>query len=866
MHYQHPPPLVLISLHSQILLKLVSPSIIDDSDAISDLGRSVPGQNSDLSGSTSPKPVALKPSTVQAPHRSMIMSPLDIHASTIEHQLHLYSQELSARLDQLADDAVKSVPRLLHDIAAIARDASSLATLISSVSQELDRAARSGGTSNFPNKSLAILPQASSSSVNDAFEALQQLDKVRTRMEMTRQRLRETENWSTLTTELDAIFVSGDLERAGQRLLEASRSLQLLEGTPEQEERKALLGKLRNRLELDLGPKLVAAIQSRDLEAARKCWILFEQIGRKTEFESCYFRTRRAPVVKVWIDGTERLHAKSNIEAMPGFVDVLSIFYDEMLLMLNSEIEWCLQTFPNPRNAIVHLIHQTFSALKPSLQAKLEGLVSMEPSDNSDSSIDVVGGGDIKSAVAGRLLRHSQNKFLPTLIRCYIVTVEWCREVEKSVLYPLPLATSNIIKGAAKKRASALTALGALDGSDFSNSDDGAFDQSRNSAPVDPSWGQPVFDAFLSFQQSYGALETAHLSRCLPSALRSLEILQTVFRTGTPSLSNPPGNRSSSFLNDAVRSLTEAVPKVFSNAEAALLRCLDLTAGYGFPGLIEAVNAYLSDALDSFASAIFQIRDEMGLEDEGMSIASLSGNPTSPSVRRRQVSSRNVGKTSAEDTTQSEWMRFQVGLRVLAVSRTLSYRMEVLEKGMMKALTKIKPIISTSYNSDEGNLNHYNSNLGESEVALGASDIDLFSKDSIMDLSSSSSPRQPDPTVETLANNEVWRAPCHTALAALQVSSLNSMRLHQLLATVSPNQAQERNGGEGAASSETKGPPQIPTDLPHLNLLSPVLSPLRAIIVSSQRLIFDSLFVPIDRQLATVPHLRMGILRCGWWG
>ncbi|KAJ3214980.1 hypothetical protein HDU67_000997 [Dinochytrium kinnereticum] len=833
-------------------LEVGIPSVIEDSDSLGeDSGRFSTGSSthhaSSSIGTVSPKPAAS--SAVSSANRNVAVSPLDIHASTIEHRLHLYSQELSARLDQLAEDAVKSVPRLLHDIVAISRDASSLAFLVSAVRKELDKGIPGSALTLKGTPSLNLPTSTLRASTTDAFEALQQLDNVRTRMEMTRQRLKETENWSTLTTELDAIFASGDLDRAGQRLLEASRSLQLLEGTPEQEERKALLGKLRNRLEMDLGPRLVAAIQSRDLEAARKCWTLFEQIGRKAEFESCYYRTRRAPVVKKWIEGTERLASRSPGDALGRFTEFLASFYDELLQMLKAEID----------------------------------LVTLEPSEDVEGTQKTAG--LAKGTRQGS--RQSQARFLPVLIKSYITTVEWCREVERDILAALPtitpvipLRTGSTVTSTIKKRVSGIPSgtgadgagLIAQEGFPVSNGEEAflapsGISRSTSSTvgmtPVDPSWGQPIFDAFLTFQQSYGALESAHLSRCLPGALRAIEILQTTTRAGTLPPAAGSTSRSSSFLNDAVRSLAESVPKVFAHAESALLRCLDLTAGFGFPGLIEALNAYISDALDSFASAIFQIRDEMGLEDEGLSIASLFGNATPLSIRRRQPSTGNANKAIGEDSTQSEWMTFQVGLRVLAVSRTLSYRLKVLESGMLKALLRVKPMIlstmGTSYSggSDEsGEKDQFQPDLDEAALAIASSDTDLFVKDSTMDLSSISSPRLESSLSDISLSGEVWRVPCVAALSALQVSSLNNLRLHQLFASVAQSQSEKASTDNKASTTESKGSVKIPTDLPHLLLLSPLMPTLKSVTTSSQRLIFDSLFVPVDRQLATIPHLR----------
>lgn len=66
--------------------------------------------------------------------------------------------------------------------------------------------------------------------------------------------------------EMDAIFKTKDYEKAAKRLGEAQRSLHLLASSPDYLERKNLLLKLLNRLESELSPLLVSALNENDIE------------------------------------------------------------------------------------------------------------------------------------------------------------------------------------------------------------------------------------------------------------------------------------------------------------------------------------------------------------------------------------------------------------------------------------------------------------------------------------------------------------------------------------------------------------------------------------------------------------------------
>jgi hypothetical protein len=230
-------------------------------------------------------------------------------------QLQLLSQELSLRIDALCDEALKAIPRILHDLEFISKDATALLGTIRSIHTELEATDRS--------------------SPHEAFDNLVKMDTIRKRMEASRAALKEAESWTTLTTEIEAIFASNDLEKVGARLEEASRSLVLLVGTPEYEERRALLISLRNQLEAALGPKLLEAFQAHQEVEALACQRLFEKIHRKDEFVGYFYKARRPVVVDFWT-GLELVHGKSET------VETLSKFFEHFHTSLKKESEYVL--------------------------------------------------------------------------------------------------------------------------------------------------------------------------------------------------------------------------------------------------------------------------------------------------------------------------------------------------------------------------------------------------------------------------------------------------------------------------------------------------------------------------------------------
>ncbi|KAJ3165640.1 hypothetical protein HK101_000188 [Irineochytrium annulatum] len=694
---------------------------------------------------------------------SQRQSSLDTLASHLVNRLQLHAQELSSRLDGLADEAVRSVPRILHDIGFISRDGATLGSTILAIQRELDAADR--GVSHA------------------AFDALLRLETVRSRMEASRSSLREAENWNTLTAELEAIFAAGDLERAGIRLREASRSLSLLHGTPDYDERRKLLIKLQNQLEAALGPRLITALTEHDAEAARRCYFLFEQIQRTNEFSSYYHKTRKSGLVTAW---------KALDQPSVNFVDGYTSFLKSVLGVIEKERAWCPQIFPNPTQVLITLLHQIFQSLKPSLSSRLETLVASD-----------------------------QEQFLPTLIRAYQATLTWGSRVE-SVLdslvqddsFPSSPVLHSKQSGAMTSTPTAMSAAAATAGTPTTQNNvarrtsaaalltpASATAASNAPTPADPTtWGHPIFEAFLPFQQSYASLEAAHLSLLLAGGLGLR-----------------PGQGQQA--NEMARVMNEQVGRWMVGCEAAVARCAGLTAGFGCVGLVEALNAFVGEVVDALAAGVVQVRIRAGLEDGGGGDGGGVGGGASSG--------------GSEAMEQVEWENFQTGLKILSVCRNLTRRMRALEGVMVKCVRRVKGCVSAVPLTPGDSLVE----LREVERSgVGGSLESMLSTTSLKE----------EPAARAGKDDGGSGDRCETALALLRLSTLNSYRLHQLIASVD-----DRVTTDWVTKAPSSASPW--TEPRILNLLSPALPALKSLTLSAQRLIFDSIFSSIERQFAALP-------------
>ncbi|KAJ3413083.1 hypothetical protein HDV05_008537 [Chytridiales sp. JEL 0842] len=290
-------------------------------------------------------------------------------------RLQLLSQELSNRLDQLCEDAVKGIPRVLHDLEFVSKDAQSLLSSVKSIQAELDKSDRS--------------------SSHEAFDNVVKLDIIRTRMESARNALKEAESWNSLGPEIEGLFAVNDVEKVGIRLEDASRSLHMLVGTPEYEERCNLLAKFRTQLDGVLKPRLVAGFQNRDNAEVSLCLKLFEKIQHRDKFSEYLFESVQTDVGDYW----KRLNF---LELQTDAIESYSKFFEYLTSVVQNDLSWCLQYFQNRHKICLDVSHHILSSLKPSLSMVLDDLVKKNP----DQALSVI-------------------------TKAYIVSVTWSQKFEQ---------------------------------------------------------------------------------------------------------------------------------------------------------------------------------------------------------------------------------------------------------------------------------------------------------------------------------------------------------------------------------------------------------------------------------------------------
>ncbi|TPX71472.1 hypothetical protein SpCBS45565_g01108 [Spizellomyces sp. 'palustris'] len=474
--------------------------------------------------------ISTKPSQASAVVPSSSMS-VEQCASNLVLKLQLLSLDISTKFEQLSEEAVRNIPRTLYDLDLIRKDAQRVREAIDDARRGFDQAERGAG---------------------GAFKDLVRLDQVRNRMASTRLALKEAENWSTLSGEMDAIFSARDYTKASIRLEEAQRSLVLLAATPDYEERRDLLANLQNQLETSLSPQLTAALNDHDAEAVRKLYNVYNRIQRSDEFTKLYNKSRISALVRFWQQYDEELTIR--VAASGGdqeFGHWLNQFYDEILMVLKKELSWCAYIFPNPQKVLHDLVQEVFEALQPAAASRIRGLAS-----------------------------RLKDSCLPSIVNAYQATVQFGVKVEKLLFF------SNVTKEASSPTRSE------------NSKERSSVDSHRSDVSAPPhddlsNWGNIVFEPFVAFQQGYDKHERNYL------LFASSTILALDKKTDYMELA---------------RVMTESVAKLFSFAEASVGRCRLFTTGFGAGGLVDALNDYFAAVFDRYGNLVQQLRGDVGLD------------------------------------------------------------------------------------------------------------------------------------------------------------------------------------------------------------------------------------------------------------
>jgi conserved oligomeric Golgi complex subunit 7 len=549
---------------------------------------------------------------------TLITNDDDIDLTHLDHQitqlltiLDIASEDTSTQLERIIDDVSRGIPRLAYDLHFMKDGASTLQNALVGVLQ----------------RSRDAVPKETIT----ALDNLHHLDKIKNRMEASREVLREAESWSTLEHEVTALITEKSYAKAAERLSEANRSMVVFQNTPEYDPRRTLMVNLQNQLEAALSTALLSAINSQNSTACREYFSIFSIIQRESEFRNYYYASRRSSVVSLW-QNASLLDCDPSITAVAdgivqSFSEFLPKFYNNFLSLLGAERMAISAIFPDPSSTVSQFISSTLSSLQPTVSQRLTSYSSHHGELSLSHLISILRATEEFAVAVEKIMDKVQYATSPTLLkvlpeklpshvrrRSSRMSLSW-RPVP-----PLKASSNNV--GAAKINAESSESM---------------------------EWDQELFQPFLDYQVDYTSLERRFLEQSL------CEIITN-------------DNRGRVQVIDRPRLFRERAVDIFGVAEGSMVRCEAFTHGYGSFGLVQALDGFFQAFIDMWTA----------------DVQTESQNP--PSLIKSSVSD---GDLSDLDYTAQDWSDIQLSLHLLASARAVVDRMSTFETKVRNYLSQV---------------------------------------------------------------------------------------------------------------------------------------------------------------------------------
>ncbi|XP_052816204.1 conserved oligomeric Golgi complex subunit 7-like isoform X2 [Mya arenaria] len=263
----------------------------------------------------------------------------DQYATTLVMKLQMFIQEVNNVIEEASQQAIQNLPRVMREIEAVKQEAVLLQDQMVTIKHDIEKVEHDTAQS---------------------MQTLLKLDSIKSRMTLAADALKEADNWTTLSADIEEVFQSKDIHAITAKLTGMQQSLLMLVDTPDYGDRCAHLEKLRNRLEAMLSPQLMAAFNSQSIESAQMFTEIFKSIDRLPQLYNFYNLSHKGQLVDQW---------KGIVQDQSGetLVEWLNQLYDHLLSTFHSQMKWCGQIFPAPLPVVCQLITDTLGSLDPSL-------------------------------------------------------------------------------------------------------------------------------------------------------------------------------------------------------------------------------------------------------------------------------------------------------------------------------------------------------------------------------------------------------------------------------------------------------------------------------------------------------------------
>ncbi|GAB6032203.1 Golgi transport complex subunit 7 [Chamberlinius hualienensis] len=276
----------------------------------------------------------------------------DAYSSQLVMKLQLFIQEINHSLEDASQHVLQTLPKVVRDAEAIKQDASLLQSHMNSVKENIAKV---------------------ESDTASSMETLLTIDQIKSRVFASAKALKEADNWTTLSGDVEEVFHTGDLNSIAEKIQGMQQSLTILVDIPDYKERQHYLENLKNRLEAMVSPHLVNAIQSQSLDAAYAYVKVLRDIDRLPEIKKYYHRCQKSLLLQKWKDVIET-------DSEQTLLNWFTVYYDNLLSHWHTQMKWFTQVFPDLTavDVLCGVIADTLNNLDPSIPSLINKAVNTQ--------------------------------------------------------------------------------------------------------------------------------------------------------------------------------------------------------------------------------------------------------------------------------------------------------------------------------------------------------------------------------------------------------------------------------------------------------------------------------------------------------
>ncbi|KAK0159641.1 hypothetical protein PV327_010735 [Microctonus hyperodae] len=266
----------------------------------------------------------------------------DGFVSSLVSKLQLYVQQVNGSLEETSQSVLSNLPRILRDTQLLQQEAIALKDKMIIVKDEIVRVEK--------NTALSMV-------------SLENIDRMKTDLQLAKERLHEADNWTVLANDVEEVFESGDVENIAIKLFSMQKSLTMLINATDYEEKKLQLEGLKNRLEAITSPQVVQSFTQNNYDKSKYYVEIFRKIDRLPQLLKYYHNCVKVSLLQEWRKIIEQFHDNTNTIAYS-----LHLFYDKLLSEWQNQLRYFNQIFSLTKiDNLIDIYSDLLRNLDPSL-------------------------------------------------------------------------------------------------------------------------------------------------------------------------------------------------------------------------------------------------------------------------------------------------------------------------------------------------------------------------------------------------------------------------------------------------------------------------------------------------------------------